>query len=135
MARTGFHPRHGRLLRALRISLIAGALYDVAFAVVLVVAPTLPERILSLPQPGETFYLWLLAVLLSMLAAFYLLAAWDPFSYHGNVAVAIGGRTAGGLVLLLATVGRPDLAGLLPLAIGDLVFAALHAIFWWPIRT
>lgn len=135
MGRTGFHPRHGRLLRALRTSLVAGALYDVAFAAVMVVAPSLPERIFGLPQPGESFYLWLIAVLLCMLAAFYLLAAWDPVSYHGNVAVAIGGRTAGGVVLLLATVGRPDLAGLLPLAIGDLVFAALHAFFWWPIRT
>ncbi len=136
MPRTGPHPRHATFLRLLRISLIAGALYDLIFAVVMVLAPRLPEHLLGLPQPGERYYLWLIAILLSMLAACYLLAAYDPVSYRGNIVIAILGRGLGGLVLLFATFnGRPDLAGLIPLGIADLTFATAHAAFWWPIRS
>ena len=135
MSRTGPHRHHAILLRLLRLSLVAGALYDVFFAVIMVAAPRLPEHLLGLPQPGERFYLWLIAVLLVMLATCYLLAAYDPVSYRGNIVIAIVGRATGGLALLFATLyGRPDLEGLLPLGVADLAFAALHAAFWWPIR-
>lgn len=134
MVRIGQHPRHGRLLRLLRISLVAGALYDLVFAATMVVAPELPERLLDLPQPGEPFYLWLIATFLTMLAGFYLFAAFDPISYWGNIVLAIVGRTCGALVLGLAAWSDPALAGLVPLAVADLLFAVLHAVFWWPIR-
>ena len=127
-------PRYSLFLRGLRISLILGALYDVVYALVMVLAPDLPAKWLSLPKPGEDFYLWLMAVFLLMLASFYLFAAYDPKAYRGNVIIAILGRTAGGLVFLLAAWGRPDLSGLYVVAAGDLFFALLHAIFWWPIR-
>ncbi len=136
MSRTGPHPRHATFLRLLRISLIVGALYDILFAVLMVVAPRLPEHLLGLPQPGERYYLWLIAILLTMLAACYLLAAYDPVSYRGNIVIAIFGRALGGVALLFATLnGRPELIGLVPLGVADLTFAALHAVFWWPIRS
>jgi hypothetical protein len=121
-------------LRLLRASLALGALYDLGFAAVMVLAPGLPERLFRLPLPGERFYLWILAVLLSMLAALYLFAAKDPRRYTAIVLVAACGRTAGGLAFLLATVGHPELAGLVPLAAADLAFGIAHAVFWWPTR-
>ena len=43
--------RRFRLLTLLRGSLVAGALYDLAFAVLMVAAPQVPARILKLPLP------------------------------------------------------------------------------------
>ena len=65
-------------LHLLRASLVLGALYDLGFAALMVLAPQVPSRLLSLPLPGERFYLSLLAVLLTMLALLYLVAAEDP---------------------------------------------------------
>lgn len=127
-------PRYSALLRLLRFSLVAGAVYDAAYALVMVAAADLPARWLSLPKPGEDFYLWLIAVFLLMLAGFYLLAAYDPLAYRGNIDIAIVGRLAGGVVFLLAASGRPELAGLYVLAAGDLFFAVVHAALWLPIR-
>lgn len=123
-----------RLLRLLRGSLVGGALYDLGFAVILVFAPGLPARTLSLPLPGTTFYLWIMATFLTMLAALYLVAARDPRRYSAVVVVAIGGRTVGALVFTAAAVLDPALGGLYPLAAVDLVFAVAHAAFWLPIR-
>jgi hypothetical protein len=128
--------RRFRFLAWLRGSLVAGAVYDLVFALLMVAAPGVPARILDLPLPApETmFYLWVLAVLLTMLAAFYLLAARDTRRYSGNVAVAIGGRLLGGLVLGIAA-WRLGLDGLWPLAAADAAFGVAHAAFWWPIRS
>src|ERR1700720_3650242 len=102
--------RRSRLLALLRGSLALGALYDAAFAVLMVTAPRLPARLLRLPLPPlpeAAFYLWIMAVLLLMLATLYLLAAaW----------------------------GHPGLQGLYPLAAADLGLGLAHAAFWWPIR-
>jgi uncharacterized MnhB-related membrane protein len=121
-------------LRLLRWSLVLGALYDLAFAAVLVVRPQLPARFLRLPLPGAPFYLAILAVVLAMLAALYLVAARDPRRYSGVVAVAIAGRIAGGVALAWAAWGSPDLAGLYPLAAADLGFGLATALCWWPLR-
>lgn len=123
-----------RLLRLLRASLVAGALYDLGFAVTLVVAPAPLARTLSLPLPGAGFYLWILATFLTMLAALYLVAAQDPRRYSAVIAVAIGGRTLAALAFVLAAVLDPELGGLYLLAAADLVFAVSHAAFWLPIR-
>ena len=119
--------RRLRYLRLLRASLVAGAAYDAGFAIAMVVAPEIPARWLSLPLPGERFYLWLPAVLLAMLAALYLFAAHDPRRYGPVVGVAIAGRAAGAVVFLLAARGRPELAGLHALAAADGLFALAHA--------
>lgn len=122
-----------RLLALLRLSLIVGALYDLAAAAAMVAAPRWLSREFGLPLPGEVFYLWLPAILLAMLAALYLLAARDPRRYSGVIAVAIVGRTAGALAFaLLAQAG--GLGGLYPLAVGDGLFAVVHAACWLPIR-
>lgn len=124
-------------LRLLIGSLVAGALYDFGFAVLIAAAPEVPARIFHLPLPPlpeGAFYLWILAVLLTMLAAFYLVAARDPRRYSGIIAVAIGGRILGGLVLLAAAL-YAGLPGLYPMAGGDLAFGIAHAAFWWPIRS
>lgn len=127
-------PRYGRWLSLLRGSLVAGALYDLVFAALMLLAPGLPERLLGIPQPGEAFYLWLMAVFLTMLAGFYLLAAYDPVAYRGNIVIGIVGRLAGAVVLGLGALSDPMLGGLWLLAAGDLTFAIFHAICWWPIR-
>lgn len=127
-----------RFLALLRGSLVAGALYDLVFALLMVAAPGVPARLLNLPLPPlpeGAFYLWVLAVLLTMLAALYLLAARDTRRYSGIVAVAIGGRLLGGLVLGLAALRGPGLEGLYPLAVADTAFGLAHAAFWWPIRS
>ena len=92
--------RRFRLLALLRASLVAGAVYDLAFAVLMVAAPAVPARIFDLPLPplpGGAFYLWILAILLAMLALLYLAAAHDPRRYSAIIAVAIGGRMVGAL--------------------------------------
>jgi type IV secretory pathway VirB3-like protein len=117
-------------LGLLRASLVLGALYDLAFAATMVAAPQLPARLLSLPLPGEGFYLSILAVLLTMLAVLYLVAAEDPRRYSAVVLVGVAGRCAGAAALALAARGRPELAGLWPLAGADLAFGLAHATFW-----
>lgn len=120
--------------RALRAGLLAGALYDLLFAAAMVWAPQLPARLLTLPLPGESFYLHVLAVLLTIAAGSYLLAAWDPERYGALVGLAIGGRSLGALAFALSASGRPDLAGLWPLAGADAAFAAIHVATWRPVR-
>jgi hypothetical protein len=122
-------------LRLLRGGLVAGAIYDLGFAVLMVGAPELPARWFSLPLPGEAFYLWLIAALLLMLSTLYVAAARDPRRYSAIIAVAILGRGLGALVFALAAWGRPDLAGLWNLSAADLSFAVLHAVSWLPLRT
>jgi len=117
-------------LRLLRASLVVGALYDLGFAALMVLAPQVPVRLLSLPLPGESFYLWLTAVLLSMLAVLYLAAAADPRRYSAVVVVASLGRCAGAAAFALAALRRPDLAGLWPLAAADLAFGLVHGALW-----
>lgn len=137
MSATAHFARRFRFLALLRGSLVAGALYDLGFALLMVAAPGVPARWLGLPLPPlpeGAFYLWVLAVLLSMLAALYLLAARDTRRYSGIVAVAIGGRIAGGLAMAAAGL-RADLDGLYPLALADLGFGLTHAAFWLPIRS
>lgn len=127
-----------RLLALLRGSLVVGAIYDLGFAGLMVAAPGVPARLFDLPLPPlpeGAFYLWVLAVLLAMAAAFYLLAARDTRRYSGIVAVAIAGRLLGGLVLAIAAWRGPGLDGLIPLAVADAAFGISHAAFWWPLRS
>lgn len=121
------------LLRALRWSLLAGALYDLGFAVLMVAAPDLPARWFHLPLP-QPFYLWLCAVLLTGLALTYLLAAHDPHRYSGNIVVAVVIRGLGFVALGWAAYGSPELSGLWPVALVDLGFSVAHAVSYLPLR-
>lgn len=126
--------RRFRFLGFLRASLVAGALYDLVFAGLMVLAPGFLARTFGLPLPGADFYLWLMAVLLTMLALLYLLAADDPRRYSGVIRVAIGGRLLGAVALGLAA-GEPALRGLWVAAAADAVFGLAHLVFWWPMRS
>ena len=126
-----------RLLTVLRASLVAGAIYDLFFAVLMTLAPEAPARWFALPLPPlpeGRFYLWLIAILLTMLALLYLAAAHDPRRYTAVLAVAILGRTLGA-VALFAAFRSTGLSGLLPLACADLAFAVVHALCGWPLRS
>jgi membrane associated rhomboid family serine protease len=138
MTATSPFARRFHLLTLLRASLVAGAVYDLGFAALMVLAPRVPARIFGLPLPPlpqGAFYLWILATLLAMLALLYLAAADDPRRYSAIIAVAIGGRMLGALVFAVAALLGPDLHGLLPLAAADLAFGAVHAATWLPIRS
>jgi len=113
-------------LRPLAATLVAGALYDFFFAATLVLAPRLLQSSLSLPLPGEPFYLRAIAVLLVLAGGFYWITAQDPASRRAYVAMAIAGRTAGFVAVALSAWGRPDLAGLWVPAGADLLFALAH---------
>jgi hypothetical protein len=117
-------------LRLLRASLVVGAVYDLGFALLMLFAPQVPARLFHLPLPGEPFYLWLFAVLLTMLAALYLVAAEDPRRYSAVVVVAAVGRCLGAVVFAAAAWERPDLGGLWPLAAADLAFGFAHGGLW-----
>lgn len=126
-----------RFLTLLRASLVAGALYDLGFAVLMVLAPRTPARLFHLPLPPlpeGAFYLWIMATLLTMLALLYLAAAQDPRRYSAVIAVAIGGRTVGAAAFAIAGLAT-GLSGLYLLGATDLLFALAHAVFWWPIRS
>jgi len=138
MALTSTYVRRFRLLGLLRASLLAGAVYDLGFAVLMVAAPQVPARMFNLPLPPlprGAFYLWILATLLAMLASLYLAAAYDPRRYSAIIAVAIAGRAVGALAFAIAALIGPDLGGLVPLAVSDLTFSVVHAASWWPIRS
>jgi hypothetical protein len=126
--------RRFRFLQLLRASLVAGALYDLGFALLMIAVPGRLGEWLDLPLP-PFFYLWLIALLLAMLAAVYLLAARDPRRYSGNLRVAIGGRLAGAAVLALAAAREPALGGLWVAAAADAAFGAAHLALWWPLRS
>lgn len=138
MALTNSYVRRFHLLGLLRASLVAGALYDIGFAILMVVAPRVPARMFGLPLPPlpeGAFYLWILATLLLMLASLYLAAAYDPRRYSAIIAVAVAGRALGALAFGIAILRGPDLGGLVPLAVADLAFSLVHAASWWPIRS
>ncbi len=126
--------RRSLYLRLLRLGLAIGGFYDLVLAALLALAPSFASLLLSIPMPSEPFYVGLLVVLVSMAAAVYLLAAYDPMAYAGNVLVAIGGRFAAAVVMAAAAAGRGDLAGLYVLAAVDFSFAVVHAACWWPCR-
>ncbi|MEM8961882.1 MAG: hypothetical protein AAGD38_10400 [Acidobacteriota bacterium] len=123
-----------RALAALRWTLWAGAAYDFFFAVVMVVAPDVPANLLSLPLPGEPFWLYLMAIFLCMIGGCYLLAAYDPVAYKGIIVIAIVGRATGAAMFAWVALQRPDLSGLWVVAASDVAFALAHAVFWWPLR-
>ncbi len=111
---------------ALSWSLRAGAAYDALFALVLVAFPQQIGSIFGLPLPGERFYLWLIALLLASLGAFYVLVARNPSGERDFLRLAVAIRLIGALVLGAAALGRPDLGGLWAIAAGDLLFGVAH---------
>lgn len=126
--------RHGLFLTILKGSLAVGAAYDAVLAILLGFFPQFFADLLQVPLPEEAFYLHTLAVVVGMLSLFYLLAAYDPVAYHGNVVVAILGRGLAAVVLGAAAWQHDHLAGLWLPALADGLFALVHAVTWWVTR-
>src|SRR5215470_7342732 len=95
--------------RQLRISLIAGSLYDITFAFIVLLVPGLGAWFFEIPLPEQQIYLRFTGVFLIALALFYMLPALHPRRYLANVVVAIIARTMGAVFLLSAGVwfGQP----------------------------
>ena len=123
-------PRHSMFQTWLQASLVVGAAADALLALALVLLPRQTADLLGIPLPGEAFYGWLLALLLLLLSGFYLLAAYDPRAYVGNVMLAVLGRSAGAVVLFLAAGSAEHLAGLYPAAFAEFGFAVVHAVLF-----
>jgi hypothetical protein len=113
--------------RALGVSMAAGGLYDLAFAVAILGFLRPAASLLGLAVPAEPVYLRLVGILLAMLGTVYLHAAVDPRRRVPIVLVAAVGRV-GGAVLFVAEY----LSGAAPvfvlLGLSDLGFAVWHGV-------
>lgn len=105
----------------------AGAAYDLAFAAAMIFFPRGASRLLGVAAPDDPTYLGLAGVLLVLLAAMYLLAAWNPRRNQGIVTVAAAGRLLGFVYLGWAAWGRGGPTAFAAAAVADLAFALLHA--------
>ena len=132
-------PREARVEaghRRLRVSMAAGSLYDLVFAVVNLAAPGFGSWFLEIPLPADELYLRVTGVFLLAMAMFYMLPVVYPGRYLGNVLVAIAARLCGAVFFIVAALafGRPP--GFLFLGLVDLLFAVIHVVFLrqagWP---
>ncbi|HEY3176422.1 MAG TPA: hypothetical protein VGK94_11770 [Candidatus Polarisedimenticolia bacterium] len=115
--------------RKLRVTLVAGSLYDFTFAIINLAAPGFGSWFLEIPMPGEQIYLRFIGVFLVMAALFYMLPAIHPGRYLGNVVVAIVGRGMGAVFLIAAVLAFSYPPAFLLLGAGDLIFALLHLYY------
>lgn len=115
--------------RRLRVTMVAGSLYDMVFAIINIAAPGFGSWFLEVPLPAEQFYLRFTGVFLFILALFYLLPVIHPGQYLGNVVVAIIGRGLGALFLIGAVLcfGYPK--AFILLGAGDFLFSVFHLYF------
>lgn len=109
-----------------RYTMLAGAIYDVAFAIPILLAPEWLSRIIALPMPEQEIYLRFLGIFLLGLTLFYLMPVLHPGRYFGNVAAAAATRALGGLFMAVAVLRYGQPRPFLILAAGDLGWAAIH---------
>lgn len=115
--------------RKLRVTMVAGSLYDMVFAIINTMAPGFGSWFMEIPLPQDQLYLRFTGVFLFMLALFYMLPVIHPGEYLGNVVVAIIGRGLGALFLFGAVLlfGYPK--AFLLLGAGDFLFSVLHLYY------
>ena len=118
----------GRRLRAQRLTLAFGGLYDLGFAIAMLLAPQAIASAFALPLPGPPFYLPLLSVLLTMLAALYLAAAYDLRRLAVVPWVAGIGRLAGAIMFATCAMRDPALRSLWLMAGVDGLLGVLHLV-------
>ena len=121
-----------RFITIIRWTMLAGALYDLLFAVPILAAPGAVAPVLRIPMPEQEVYLRFLGVFLAGLAIFYLLPVVRPGRYLGNVAAAAVTRAMGGVYMLAAVLLYGQARAFLLLGAGDLFFAVLHVLTLLP---
>ena len=89
-------------LAIIRYGMLAGALYDAAFAIPILAAPDFLAGRLGLPMPDQQIHLRFLGIFLLVTSLFYMMPVLYPGKYLGNVAVAVLGRAMGAAFLMAA---------------------------------
>jgi hypothetical protein len=107
--------------------LVAGAAFDAAFALPMLIAPGPAARLLRLDLPDDMTWFRLTGVLLLIVAGAYAAAAraGGPVAHH-VACVAAGGRTLGAAVLVNAG-WAPLVPALLAAGLADGALALAHA--------
>ncbi len=104
-----------------------GAVYDLGFAVAILIFTAPAAGFIGLAVPADAVYLKLNGIFLLLLAGLYSLPAAAPRRYAGVVAVAAAGRTLG--FLFFAGIWAAGAApAFLVLGVVDLIFGAAHAV-------
>ncbi|MBI3447990.1 MAG: hypothetical protein HY049_03595 [Acidobacteria bacterium] len=116
----------GTFVWIVRATMLAGALYDLFFAICILAAPAALAGALGLEMPQQQIYLRFLGVFLAGVPAFYLMPVLHPGRYLGNVVAAALLRALGGVFLVVAVLGYGEPKAFLVLAAADLAFAAVH---------
>jgi hypothetical protein len=116
----------GTFLKIVRVTMLMGAVYDLAFALPILVAPERLAALLGLPMPEQEIYLRFSSVFLAGLAVFYLMPVLHPGRYLGNVVAAWVVRTLGAVFLATAVLQYHQPRPFLLLGAGDLLLAGLH---------
>jgi hypothetical protein len=124
--------RTHHFLAFIRFTMLAGALYDAALAIPVMVAPGSLARILGLPMPDTEIHLRFLGVFLLILSLYYLAPVLYPGRYLGNVAIAALGRAMGAAFLIFAVLQYDQPRPYLLLGMVDLVFGMVHYISLLP---
>jgi hypothetical protein len=117
--------------RALRISLLGGAVYDLVLGCLILVQGGRIMDALGAPVTGFSFYFALASTPLFILPVLYSVAAFsDPMD--GFRAPVLWARGGGGLfIVLLVILHRPGAAWVFVLiGLADLGWAVLHASLW-----
>ena len=109
-----------------RRTMLAGAIYDILFAVPIATAPGWLSGMIGVPMPDQEVYLRFLGVFLLGLAGFYLQPVFNTGRYLGNVAVAAALRAAGGIFMFAGVLAYHQPRAFLLLGAGDLAFAVVH---------
>jgi hypothetical protein len=112
--------------RAQRVLLCVGAVYDLAFAVLMVTMPEATASLFGVPLPEPRAYLGLIAVFLSMLGVLYLAAAYDLRRLAVVPSIAGWGRLAGAAVFVAWARADPAHGGLWVLAAVDGALGLAH---------
>lgn len=115
--------------RRLGLMLAIGAVYDLVFAVAILLLATPAAAILGLPLPNDRVYLQLNGIFLLILGAIYLAASRDPGRYPAVAPISAAGRVLG--FLLFAWTwrgGRPST--FLALGLADLAIAVATLSAW-----
>lgn len=118
-----------RAERRLGLMLAIGAVYDLVFAVAILVLARPAAAILGLPLPDDRVYLQLNGIFLLILGAIYLAASRDPGRYSAVAPISAAGRVLGFLLFAWAWRGGGP-STFLALGLADLAIAVATTAAW-----